>query len=205
MTIEKRLKVLVAVCALGTSPVMASGDIAAGKEKATSTGCVNCHGADGNSVVPNFPKLAGQGEAYLVKQLQDFASGARQDPVMAPFVASLTEQDMADLSAFYAAQTTSVETAPELSFQAGEKFYLGGNKETGVPACSACHGPNGAGMPAAKWPALAGQHSMYTEGQLNAFANGQRTNDPNEMMRDIAARMSEDEKKAVSAYISGLH
>ncbi len=183
--------------------VMAAGNVSAGKSKAAV--CAACHGADGNSPSNMFPKLAGQGEAYLVKQLQDFKNETRKNAVMAPMVAALSEQDMADLAAFYASnKVTEGGTAEEL-VEAGQAIYRGGNKESGVPACMACHGPTGAGMPAAKWPALSGQHATYLEAQLNAFANGTRSNDLNSMMRDIASKMTADEIKAVSAYASGLH
>ncbi|MCL4151747.1 UNVERIFIED_CONTAM: hypothetical protein GTU68_044383 [Idotea baltica] len=124
---------------------------------------------------------------------------------MSGIVAGLSEQDMADLSAYYASTTpTPTPVSSELLAQ-GEKLYRGGNKETGVPACMACHGPSGKGVPAAKWPALSGQHSAYTAAQLDDYANGIRNNDPNSMMRDIAARLSAEERLAVSDYISGLH
>lgn len=194
-----------AVClALGSIiPAMAAGDVSAGKAKAVA--CAACHGADGNSPSDMFPKLAGQGEAYLLKQLIEFKDGTRENAVMAPMVAALSEQDMADLSAFYASNKTTAGAVAEELFEAGQAIYRGGNKETGVPACMACHGPTGAGMPAAKWPALSGQYAAYTEAQLNAFASGTRSNDSNSMMRDIAGKMTADEIKAVSAYVSGLH
>jgi cytochrome c553 len=184
-------------------PVIAAGDASAGKGKAAV--CAACHGADGNSPSNMFPKLAGQGEAYLIKQMSDFKDETRKNAIMAPMVAALSEQDMADLAAYYAGnKSTEGGTAEEL-LEAGQAVYRGGNKETGLPACMACHGPTGAGMPAAKWPALSGQHAAYIEAQLNAFANGTRSNDTNNMMRDIAAKMTADEIKAVSAYASGLH
>ncbi|MBL1321660.1 MAG: cytochrome c4 [Methylophaga sp.] len=184
-------------------PVIAAGDASAGKGKAAV--CAACHGADGNSPSNMFPKLAGQGEAYLVKQLIEFKDGTRENAIMAPMVAALTEQDMADLAAYYAASKITEGGTPEALLESGQTLYRGGNKETGVPACMACHGPTGAGVPAAKWPALSGQHAAYIEAQLNAFASGARSNDPSNMMRDIAAKMTADEIKAVSAYASGLH
>lgn len=117
----------------------------------------------------------------------------------------LTEQDMADLGAFFASNKITPSAVSEELLEAGQKIYRGGNKESGLPACMACHGPNGSGMPAAKWPALAGQYSNYTELQLNAFADDTRNNDPSSMMRDIAKKMTADEIKAVSAYVAGLH
>ncbi|PHS31690.1 MAG: cytochrome c4 [Methylophaga sp.] len=188
---------------VSTMPVMAAGDASAGKGKAMV--CAACHGADGNSPSNMFPKLAGQGEAYLVKQLIEFKDGTRNNAIMAPMVAALSEQDMADLAAFYAGNKVTEGGTAEDLLEAGQAVYRGGNKETGVPACMACHGPTGAGVPAAKWPALSGQHAAYIEAQLNAFASGTRSNDTNSMMRDIASKMTEAEIKAVSAYASGLH
>ncbi len=182
---------------------LAAGNAFLGKEKSVS--CADCHGVDGNSGEAIFPKLAGQGEAYLLKQLKDFKSGARPSDFMTSIVAELTEQDMADLSAYYAANTSTPGAVSESLLEAGKKVYQAGNKSTGVPACMACHGPKGSGFPAAMWPALSGQNIYYVELQLTAFAEGKRHNDPNSMMRDIAARLSKDELKAVSAYVSGLH
>lgn len=190
--------------ALGVAvPAMAAGDAVAGKGKAAV--CAACHGADGNSPINTFPKLAGQGEAYLVKQLIEFKDGTRANLIMAPMVAALSEQDMADLAAYYFAIKVTVGGTPEQLVEAGQALYRGGNKATGVPACMACHGPTGAGIPAAKWPALSGQHAAYLEAQLTAFANGSRSNDPSNMMSDIASKMTVDEIKAVAAYASGLH
>ncbi|HED18978.1 MAG TPA: cytochrome c4 [Gammaproteobacteria bacterium] len=185
------------------SPAWAGGDVASGKVK--SAACAGCHGADGNSVNPDWPKLAGQGENYLDKQLQDFKSGARKNATMAPMVAALTGQDMADLSAFFSSQTRQVGSADEKLVELGQKIYRGGNPASGVSACSGCHSPNGAGNPAASFPALSGQHAKYVETQLNAFKSGERSNDPGKMMRAIADRMTEKEIKAVASYMQGLH
>ena len=191
------------LASVSAMPVIAAGDASAGKGKAAV--CAACHGADGNSPSNMFPKLAGQGESYLVKQMTEFKDGTRENAVMAPMVAALSEQDMADLAAYYVGNKVTEGGTPEGLVEAGQAVYRGGNKESGVPACMACHGPTGAGMPAAKWPALSGQHAAYLEAQLNAFASGVRNNDSNSMMRDIAAKMTADEIKAVSAYASGLH
>ena len=188
--------------AMSTS-VMAAGNAKAGKTKAAV--CAACHGADGNSPSDMFPKLAGQGEAYLVKQLTEFKSGVRSNAVMAPMVAALSEEDMADLAAYFASKKVTPGAVSEELLAAGQKIYRAGNKESGLPACMACHGPTGAGIPAAKWPALSGQYSAYVEAQLKAFSEGSRSNDPNSMMRDIASKMSTDEMKAVAAYVAGLH
>ena len=190
--------------AVSSSPlVFAAGDISAGKTK--SAVCAACHGADGNSPSDLYPKLAGQHASYLYKQLVEFKSGERVNAIMAPMVANLSEQDMADLAAYFASKETSPGAVSEDLLELGKQIYRGGNSESGVPACMACHGPNGSGMPAAKWPKLSAQYRAYTESQLLAFANGERHNDPNGMMRDIASKLTEEEIKAVSAYVSGLH
>lgn len=202
------MKKLLTIAVMGlafvsTTPAMAAGDASAGKGKSES--CALCHGADGNSPSDMFPKLAGQGEAYLVKQISDFKSGVRENAIMAPMVAALSEQDIADLAAYYAGNKTTEGGVAEELLEAGKAVYRGGNKESGLPACMACHGPTGAGVPAAKWPALSGQYPAYIAAQLNSFASGTRTNDLNSMMRDIATKMTDNEIKAVSAYASGLH
>jgi len=200
---KRSLTIAVLVTTLGMTPsVMAAGDVNAGKSKAMV--CAACHGADGNSPMDMYPKLAGQHENYIAKQLADFQSGARENAMMAPMAADLSEQDMADLGAFYASKQTSPGAVSEALLELGETLYRAGNRESGVPACMACHGPNGNGVPAAGWPKLSGQFPAYIEAQLHAFAKGERNNDVNDMMRDIAAKMSEAEIKAVSAYVYGL-
>lgn len=188
--------------ALGAPGALAAGDASAGKAKANT--CAGCHGADGNSTNPAWPKLAGQHPGYLVKQLKDFKAGDRENATMAPMAAALSEQDMQDLAAYYAAQQIQYgEADPEL-VELGEQIYRGGNKASGVSACMACHGPAGKGNPAANFPALAGQHAAYTEIQLKAFRSGARANDYGSMMRNVAARMTDAEIKAVASYIQGL-
>ena len=201
-------KTLIAVVALSMSVastgVHAAGDAKAGKEKAVS--CGGCHGADGNSANPAWPKLAGQHADYIVKQLADFKEGKkRSDPLMAGQVASLSSQDMADLGAFFSSKTGSQGAASEALAAAGEKLYRGGNKKKGIAACIACHGPTGAGNPGAKFPKLSGQHAAYVEKAMMDFRSGARTNDMNKMMQNIAEKMSDKEIKAVASYISGLH
>ena len=182
-----------------------TGSSEAGKAKVEA--CVACHGVNGNSVVPNWPKLAGQHESYLVKQLKEFQqgeTGPRSNPAMYGIILNLTEQDIADISAYYAAEEqTSGQAKPEW-VALGEKIYRGGNVEKSIPACLACHGPSGKGNAPAMYPRLSGQHSDYTELQLKSFRDGSRKNDPSGMMQQIAARMSDDEIKAVSSYIEGL-
>ncbi len=181
------------------------GNATAGKDK-TQT-CVACHGPDGNSTVPNWPKIAGQYENYLVKELKDFRAGEkgpRYEPSMYGMVANLSDQDIADLAAYYASQTQTMGKAQNALVALGQKIYRGGNVQTGVTACLACHGPEGMGNEAAKYPKLAGQHAVYIENQLIAFRDGKRKNSPNGMMESISHRMSNEEMKAVSSYIEGL-
>jgi cytochrome c553 len=156
-------------------------------------------------VAPNFPKIAGQHAGYSTKQLMDFKSGDRQNATMAGMVAGLSKKDMEDLAAYFATQEMTIGTANEDLVALGEEIYRAGNEGTGVAACMACHGPNGAGNPAADFPRLGGQHAQYTESQLKAFRAGERANDPGQMMRNIASKMTDEEIKAVSAYIEGLH
>ncbi|HEC58862.1 hypothetical protein LCGC14_0470880 [marine sediment metagenome] len=193
--------VIGATLVMSTS-VTAAGNAKAGKAKAAV--CAACHGADGNSPSDMFPKLAGQGEPYIIKQLTEFKSGERDNAIMAPMAAALSDEDMADLAAYYASKKITPGAVSEELVAAGEKIFRAGNKESGLPACMACHGPTGAGIPAAKWPSLSSQHAAYVEAQLKSFAEGTRSNDPNSMMRDIASKMKPEEMKAVAAYVSGL-
>ncbi|MGE0079788.1 MAG: cytochrome c [Thiohalomonadaceae bacterium] len=180
-----------------------AGDAAAGQGKAAV--CAACHGMDGNSMVPMFPKLAGQHTSYIAKQLTAFKSGERQDPTMAPMAAPLSDQDVADLAAYFGSQKASVGTAnPELA-QAGGKIYRGGIAAKGVSACMACHGPSGSGNPAANFPSVSGQQALYVAKALRDFRSGARTTDPAGMMRNVAARMSDAEIDAVAEFVAGLH
>ncbi len=199
-------KTLIAVCAMValTGVSVAAGNATAGKAKAVS--CGGCHGVDGNSANPSWPKLAGQHAGYIAKQLADFKAGKkRSDPLMGGQVASLSSQDMADLGAYFSMQTGSQGAASKKLAAAGAKLYRGGNKKKGVAACIACHGPTGAGNPAANFPKLSGQHAVYVEKAMKDFRSGARSNDMNNMMRNIAEKMSDKEIKAVASYISGLH
>lgn len=192
--------VLGLVAAIGSH---AAGDATAGQAKSAT--CAACHMPDGNSVNPEWPKLAGQGPAYLVKQLSDFKGGARKDPTMSGMAAALTEADMADLGAYFSAQTQQPGVARQDLVALGEQVYRGGDPANAVAACSACHGPTGAGNPASKFPRVGGQHVKYLVKQIQAFKAGTRGNDPNNMMRGVAARMSDEQINAVAEYMSGLH
>ena len=185
--------------------VMAAGDIAAGKGK-TAT-CTACHAQDGNGMenLPLQPRLAGQHAEYTAKQLRDYQSKARENAIMAPMVATLSEQDIEDIAAYYASLKGTIgSSSPEL-VELGEKIYRAGNADSGVSACMACHGPSGKGNPAAKYPSVTGQWAEYTSAQLMAFKSGARANDLNSVMRDVAAKMTDEEVKDVSDYIEGLH
>ncbi len=199
----KKLAIVALLAAGFVSGAHGAGSADAGKGKAAA--CGGCHGADGNSLVPNFPKLAGQHAAYLSKQLKDFKSGARKDPTMAPMAAPLSDQDIEDLAAYFSSQTLNPGKGDPELVKLGEKLYRGGNRDTGVAACIACHGPAGAGNPAANYPKIGGQQNLYVVKALNDFKSGARSNDANKMMRSIAAKMSAEEIKAVAEYVAGLH
>ena len=198
------MAILVTAGLMTSAHVTAAGNADAGKEKSAS--CAGCHGADGNSAVGNFPKLAGQGSKYLIKQINDIKSGARPVVEMTGILDGLSEQDITDIAAYYASQTSSIGQAKKELVEAGEKLYKAGNPATNVAACTACHGPAGAGMELAGFPSLSGQHADYTAKQLKMFRNGERANDGDaRIMRSIAARLSDREIEALSSYISGLH
>jgi cytochrome c553 len=171
--------------------------------------CAACHAADGNSIAPANPKIAGQIPEYLHKQLVDFKpqggkKPVRESPIMMGMVANLSEADMKALAAFYSSQKLKPAAAADKNLAlAGQKLWRGGNTATGVPACAGCHGPAGAGMPA-QYPRLGGQYAEYIAAQLKAFKEGGRANDPNGMMRGVTARMTEREIRAVAEYAAGL-
>jgi len=187
-----------------TGLAQAAGDAKAGQAKAAMCGA--CHGADGNSAAPNFPKLAGQGERYLLKQMNDIKSGNRNILEMTGLLTNMSEQDMADIAAYFASQSMSVGAADPALVKAGEALYRGGKLAEGMPACTGCHSPNGAGNDAAGFPQLGGQHAQYVAKQLTDFREGNRTNDGDAMiMRAIAAKLSNKDIEAVSSFIQGLH
>lgn len=187
-------------------PVFAAGDANAGQAK--SAICAACHGADGNSVVPNWPKIAAQHASYLERQLGLIKGGSRPVPEMAGIVIGLSDQDMADISAYFAAQTSKAGLSDASLRTTGEQLYRAGNAATDVPACMACHGPVGEGNPLAAYPAVAGQHSAYTEKMLKGFRAGSRwgEDDSNsKIMTEVTLRLTDDEIKAVANYMQGLH
>ncbi|MGD2119256.1 MAG: c-type cytochrome [Chromatiales bacterium] len=190
---------LIAAMATGASQ---AADAEAGKTK--SAMCAACHGADGNSINPIWPNLAGQHANYIAKQLSEFKSGARQDATMQGMAAALSEQDMADIGAYFASQQAKGGQAAADQVAKGEMIYRAGIQAKGVAACTACHGPTGQGVQPSAFPAVSGQHSAYVEKQLKDFAAGARNNDANQMMRNIASKLSPAEMTAVAQYMQGL-
>ncbi|MCP1648597.1 MULTISPECIES: c-type cytochrome [Pseudomonas aeruginosa group] len=182
----------------------AAGDAKAGQAKAAVCGA--CHGADGNSMAPNFPKLAGQGERYLLKQMHDIKDGKRTVLEMTGLLTNLSDEDLADIAAYFASQNGSVGAADPKLVAQGEALFRGGKLAEGMPACTGCHNPAGQGNAEAGFPHLGGQHAAYTAKQLTAFREGERTNDGDAMiMRSIAAKLSNKDIAAISSYIEGLH
>ena len=181
----------------------AAGSAEAGQAK--SAACAACHGMDGNSLNPEWPTLAAQNETYLLKALKSFKSEERKNVLMSGMAMPLSDQDMADLAAYFAKQKRAANVADPALVAAGERLYRGGNKDTGVPACLACHGPTGQGNPPAGWPYIAGQHAPYSAAQLVAYRSKQRSTDGDtQMMRNVSAALTDDEIKAVTSYIQGL-
>ena len=183
--------------------VNAEGDAAAGK--AAAAVCGSCHGADGKALVPAYPNLGGQHASYIAKQLTEYRGGIRANAIMAGMAAALTDQGILDLAAYYANLDPIKGVSAEENLKTGEDIFRGGVTAVGIPACMGCHSPNGRGNPAAAFPALGGQNAEYIGEQLKLFRSGARANDPGEMMRSIAKRLSDDEIVAVANYISGLH
>ena len=185
---------------------ISAGDITKGKEKSIT--CVACHGQDGISVSPIWPKLAGQHKSYLTSQLHEFKKGPegkRNNAIMYGISVALSDEDIDDLSAYYESLDKSIGTTADDSFELGQNIYRGGNMEYKIQACIACHGPNGDGNGPAAMPVLSGQHAEYIYSQLKNFQSSMRSNDPNKMMRNIVHRMTDEEMKSVAQYIQGLH
>jgi cytochrome c553 len=176
------------------------------KARAIATGvCAACHGVDGNSPIPTNPSLAGQHPEYIYKQLHDYKSGARKNPIMTGMAVGLSEEDMRNLAAYFSAQKPRAGVAHDAAqVTAGQRVYRIGNSDTGVPACAGCHSPDGVGIPIL-FPRIKGQHQDYTFAQLKAFRAGERDNDPSAMMRTIAGRMTEQEMQEVAEYIAALN
>jgi cytochrome c553 len=183
----------------------AEGSLEAGRAKSVT--CAACHGADGNSVTPDWPMLAGQHASYIVRQLRAFKNGERTDVTMKPFADLLSEQDMLDVAAYFAAQKPTPKGADPALVGLGQQIYRGGVPARGVAACIACHGPEGNGNPLAAYPRVGGQHAAYVTKQLNAYASGDRRSDVDldQMMRNVAGELFEDEIRALASYVQGLN
>ena len=200
---------LLALCALCVVLSTAVAQNTARGQRIAGQVCAACHAADGNSVAPANPKIAGQFSEYLHKQLVDFKGQggkkpARESPIMTPMVANLSDDDIQSLAAYYAGQTLKPAAAADKDLAAlGQKIWRGGIAASNVPACAGCHGPAGAGIPA-QYPRLSGQFAEYVAAQLKGFKESARANDPNGVMRGVAARMTEREIQAVAQYAAGL-
>ncbi|MGB5209561.1 MAG: c-type cytochrome [Gammaproteobacteria bacterium] len=194
--------VLASLALLNTGVALGEGSAEAGKAK--SAVCAACHGMDGNSINPEWPSLAGQHEDYIAVQLTAFQTGERQNVLMTPQAMNLSDQDKADLAAYYAAQMLTPKEADPKLVERGKAIYLGGDPTRGISACIACHGPNGKGNPLADYPNVAGQYATYLASQLRLYASGERSSDPNRMMRSIASRMTDEDIRTVTAYMQGL-
>jgi len=183
---------------------LVDGSAQAGEQKAVTCGA--CHGADGNSVNPMWPSIAGQHAAYTVKQLQAFKDGARKDVLMSGQAMILSDEDMRNLAVYFEGQTAAAKAVSDPSIiDRGERIYRGGDHESTISACMACHGPTGRGNPAAAYPSIRGQYAVYTAKQLRDYASDARESDGStRVMREIARRLSEEDIVAVSSYIQGL-
>lgn len=192
----------VAGAASAADPI--KGDAAAGQAKTAVCGA--CHNPDGNSLAPNFPKLAGQGERYLEKQLHDIKTGKRVVLEMTGMLEPFNDQELADIASYFASQKGSVGAADPKLVERGRALFNGGDLSKGMPACTGCHSPDGAGIALAGFPHLSGQHAQYISKQLTDFREGNRTNDGDAMtMRSIASKLSNKDVEALASYIQGLH
>ena len=203
------MKNWIAIAALSLAPgllagtaLAATGDATVGAQKAAICGA--CHGANGNSANPEWPSLAGQHAEYIAAQLKAFQQGVRNNPIMMANAAALSAQDMADLGAYYATLTPGGLEADAALYKAGQKLYRAGDSARGIPACIACHGPQGKGIAPARYPALRAQHSVYTVAQLKAYASGERKAAGNDMMNVVAQKLTEADMQALATYLQGL-
>lgn len=181
------------------------GDAAAGEGK--SAVCGACHGADGNSAAAMYPKLAGQNEAYIARQLTQFKDGKRVNPIMMPFASTLSEQDMHDVGAYFASRKVKPGEADEAYLKRAEQLYRAGDSKLGIPACMACHGPSGRGMAGAAYPQLAGQWTEYVSAKFAEWRSGTSWGDDEHaaIMPTIAKRLSDQDVAALASYVQGLH
>jgi cytochrome c553 len=179
------------------------GSVDAGRAKSAT--CAACHGVDGNSVTPDWPSLAGQHPEYIVKQLKAFKSGERKNVTMLPFAQMLSDQDALDVAAYFAAQKPTPKGADPALISLGQQIYRGGLPARGIPACIACHGPTGHGNPFAAFPRISWQHAPYVTKSLQDYKSGERTSDgANQMMRNVASLLKDDEIRALASYVQGL-
>ena len=195
---------LVLAASLAGTAFAQQGSIDAGRAKSAT--CAACHGADGNSVTPNWPSLAGQHASYIVRQLRAFRSGERTDVAMKPFADLLAEQDILDVAAYFSSQTPTPKGADPALVSLGQQIYRGGVPERSIAACIACHGPAGHGNPLAAYPRIGSQHSAYVVKTLGDYASDTRKSDAdvNQMMRNVAELLLEDEVHALASYVQGL-
>ncbi|MCW8806918.1 MAG: cytochrome c4 [Rhodanobacter sp.] len=193
------------VAAPTVADALKPGDATAGQAKAAVCGA--CHGMDGNSTNPQFPKLAGQSAQYIVRQLNDFKSGKRANPIMSGMAASLSEQDMHNVGAYFASKTSVPGVADQALVEHGEKLFRQGDLKRGIPACMACHSINGRGNPGAIYPQLAGQHAGYVQATLKAWHDGTKWGDDGraQIMPSIASKLTGDDIAALASYVEGLH
>lgn len=199
-----KIRKIIASCLLFVPLILQASDTLQQSEQLAQT-CAACHGSKGNSTVSQWPKLAGQHPKYLEKQLIAFKEHQRQNAAMAPMVEPLSDEDIQALASYFSQQTITIGFAKKERLEEGKTLYRAGNKERGISACIACHGPKGLGNNQANFPKLSGQNVEYTITQLNDYKSGKRATDPNEIMRDIARRMTEQDIKDVANYITGLH
>ncbi|MDT8409450.1 MAG: c-type cytochrome [Wenzhouxiangellaceae bacterium] len=197
------LRVSIVLLLLVSSTVFAVGDPEAGESKAGV--CAACHGMDGNSQVAQWPKIAGQHEGYLARQTRMIRDQQREVVQMYPIVMNLSDQDIADISAWYASQTIKPGVAEEALVEQGRLLYHGGNHESGVPACMGCHGPTGNGIPGTGFPMLRAQHAEYTGARLKRYRDGESYDENSKIMVGVSGKLTDAEINAVSSYIEGLH
>lgn len=191
------------IAAAPQATVLADGNAEAGAAK--SAICSACHGPNGHSVNPLWPNLAGQHASYIFDQVKAIQKGEkRANPTMQPIVTGMSDDDIRDISAYYATQTEAGLEADPSYWKSGQKIYRGGIQERNVPACTACHGPIGRGNDPGKYPALRAQHAEYTLKQLNDYKSGERKTGPGNIMQTIASRLSEEEMRDLASYIQGL-
>jgi cytochrome c553 len=182
--------------------VAPTGSVDAGRTKSAT--CAACHGIDGNSVTPDWPSLAGQHPEYIVRELKAFKSDERKSVTMKPFAQMLSDEDTADVAAYFAAQKPTPKGADPALISLGQQIYRGGIPARGTPACIACHGPTGHGNPFAAFPRISWQHAAYVTKSLQDYKSGERASDANQMMRNVASLLKDDEIRALASYVQGL-